>query len=75
MPCSLEKSPLVRLLCSSITFYTNGVRLNEILVLGAAFLNPILPTNYNVSARDFLQVAMMSIAISAISTVGRLTIT
>ena len=66
---SLEKLPLVRLLYSSITFYTN-----EILVLGAAFLNPILPTNYNVSARDFLQVAMMSIATSAISTVGRFAI-
>ena len=61
--------------CRSISFYTNGVRLNEILVLGADFLNPILATKYNVSARDFLQVAMMSIAFSAISTVGRLTIT
>ena len=31
--------------CRSISFYTNGVRLNEILVLGAVFLNPILATN------------------------------
>ena len=37
--------------CRSISFYTNGVRLNEILVLGADFLNPILATNYNVSGR------------------------
>jgi hypothetical protein len=37
--------------CRYISFYTNGVRLNEILVLGADFLNPILATNYNVSGR------------------------
>ena len=31
--------------CRSISFYTNGVRLNEVLVIGADYLNPILATS------------------------------